>query len=346
MPTPTINVRNLQHLFRPDAIAAVIVQRQQTGYRALQRWFPAPVRRPWPSVSVPVEEIVAVTKSAPVVRRGSGGVSLTPFSGAINTYTPQPVKLHDVFTAVDFNNLQLFMPVDRQSYADQKTARMWDTVLKTADGMAAQAATTGKIDWPLYSDVGGIIGTAELDFDPNARKPTFTVTADWTHNNTKLETIINDLTAMQALIMRNGYSQMEVALGTAVFSAVLGKVAALSNDSRIEGKVERQDGQQVILLAGFRLSLENGQYWKPAAGGGQWTDIVSPDDVVMYATDAPWSFLWVKLDSFALGNQAMPLGITVKESDDGSDLNIYGQSKPVPIPAVTATIKTDATDPA
>lgn len=339
-----INIGDLQSLYRPDAVAQVIINHTTTGLTALDRFFPNRVRRRWDSPRVPVEEIQRVTKAVPMVRRGTPGFSIVGDSGAMSYFVPQPVKPYDVLSATDFNDMQILRRISRQEYANNKTRKMIDTVRHTANALAAQAIT-GTIDWLLYSDLGGIVGTAEFKFGDIL---SFSVSADWTHANTKIETILKDLIRAERVLRKKGFTRLRVIVGEDIYTAVSGKVAVLPNDTRIDAKITKQGDVKVVIIGGYELELEAGQYWKPdmSEDGGAYKDVLGAKELCMYAEDAPWTFLWVKLDNFKLRNQALPFGIVPAESKDGAYIELFGTSKPFPIAPVNAILRTDATQTA
>ena len=133
-----------------------------------------------------------------------------------------------------------------------------------------------------------------------------------------------------------------VLLGDDIFDAVYKKVDGLPNDTRTPARIQ-EDGS--IRLFGFVLTNFTGQYWHPGNVGGSiaegYYDVIGKQEVMMYDPAAPWTLLRVLLDAFT--DPTVPLRTVAKMNDDETEIKLYFQSKPFPIPPYLAITRTDAT---
>lgn len=338
---PAISFTSLTELFRPSRVAQVIMASENYGTPVMDLFYPESRRSAWPDVMVPLSKITSVTRAVPVVLRGSPGITLPGSSGANRFILPQPIKTRDAVGATELNNASIGGMTNLQMWADERTARHLATHRLTTEALAAQSLT-GTISFPIADETGVTIDTYTVAFGTVG---SFTVTADWTNSGTALSTIYKNLVAMDRQLTRAGYSgRKEVLIGENIAAALTDKIQAVANDMRTSARVQ-DDG--TIRINQFVLRPFVGEYYHPGGVGGSpaagYTQVVGDDEVVMYDTTAPFTFLRVKLDNFKLPPNPAPLGVIPVLNEDGSAINLYAESKPFPIPVAEAMIRTDAT---
>ncbi len=338
---PLINLTGVQELFRPDRVAQVILTTENYGTPILDRFYPEARRQAWPSVLVPRSKITNITRSVPVVRRGAPGISIGHASGSFEYIEPVPIKTFDAIGSVEFNNAQLAGLQSLQSWADERIVRHLQTHRLTTEGLAAQSLS-GTVTWPIVDATGSIIDTYTIDF---GNPETYTVQADWSSSSTTLGQIYEDLVAMRTQLRRKGYTGNMVDVGVKVFGYILDRVTAVTNDTRIPGRLN-EDGS--IQVGEFRITRLDAEYYHPGGVGGSpsagYTKAIGDDDLVMWDSNAPWTLLRVRLDNFKMGEDPGPLGIITELTKDGGAIEMFAESKPLPIPVVESTLQTDVTD--
>src|SRR5690606_31371678 len=130
-------------------------------------------------------------------------------------------------------NAQLAGLQSLQSWADERIVRHLQTHRLTTEGLAAQSLS-GTVTWPIVDATGSIIDTYTIDF---GNPETYTVQADWSSSSTTLGQIYEDLVAMRTQLRRKGYTGNMVDVGVKVFGYILDRVTAVTNDTRIPGRL-------------------------------------------------------------------------------------------------------------
>jgi hypothetical protein len=344
MPLQQIDLTQIQQLFKPENVARVIRDTETHGTQTLDRYYPPSTRETWDQILVPVEEITDITRAAGLSIRGGSSHGIGGESQNYDYIEPQPVKLTDGLNATEFENARQVSMQSVQDLADRKVARLLETHRKTAEGMAATTIQDGTLTWPIFDDQGNVIDTFDVNF---GSLQSYTVTADWTASSTTLSTIYQDLKEMKRVLERAGYGGNRVSVGTNAFASILEKVEGQSNESRLPARV---DDEGRILLAEFTIMEMSGEYYDPQAGAYQ--SVLGTNQLLMDDESAPWTHLWVRLDNFKMNRQfgadamrGMPLGVVAELSGDGDQIQLYSQSKPLPIPPVNAMLKTDVSTP-
>ena len=340
---PSIQLTGVQELFRPEHIAQVITVTDSYGTPVMDRFYPESRRQAWPMVLVPRSKITRITRAIPLVLRGAPGIAVTRESGSFEYIEPQPVSTFDAVTAAEFNNAALIGMPALETWARDRTVDMLQTHRFTTEALAAQSLS-GTITYPVADMSGNIVEFYTVTFGAPG---TFSVTSDWTAGGTTLRQIYEDLVEMRLQLERKGWNGTEVLVGSNIMAAILDKLEAIPNDQRTNA---RQEPSGSIRMGEFLLTRFTGQYYHSGGPGGAgpapgYVDAVGADEVLMYDPSAPWTFLRVKNDNFHLPEDPGPLGVIASITEDGKAINLYGESKPFPIPVPEAMIRTDATTP-
>jgi len=343
MPLQQIDLTQIQQLFKPENVARVIRDTETHGTQTLDRYYPPETRRSWDQILVPIEEITDVTRATGLSIRGGSGVGIGGESQQYDYIEPQPLKPTDGMSAVEYENAAQVGAESVQDLADRKIARILETHRKTAEGMAA-TSLTGTLTWPIFDNAGNVIDTFDVNY---GSLQSYTVSADWTASATTLATVYDDLKEMRRVLERAGYAGNRVSIGSNAFGSILDKVNGLSNDTRMTARL-RDDGG--IQLGEFTLVDMAGQYYDPDADTYQ--DVLGGNELLMDDQNAPWTHLWVRLDNFKMNQQfgrdsmqGMPIGVVAEVSEDGEQIQLFSQSKPLAIPPVNAMLRTDVTSP-
>jgi len=345
MPHTRPNITEVQSLFRPERIAQVIENRESYGTPVTDTFYPERTRDYWDDVTVPVEEITRVTRAVPLVLRGAPGISVPGDGSGISLIRPQPIKTVDGMGAAEYNNRRL-LPGGRQSvqnYADRISGRHVDIHRKTREALGAQSLT-GRIDYPIADKAGTVVDVFSVKYgDVHAWTPS----ADWTLDATDISVVHLDLSNLKTARARRGYATTDIYVGRVVFAALIKKVNAISNDTRVPARV-REDGG--IQIGSFVLMEMAAQYDHPGlADFGQpggavaagFKDVIGDTELLAVDSGAPWRLLSVRLDQF--GDQATSaLSVIAAYADDMSQIDLFIESKPFFIPPAPAISRGDA----
>ena len=201
---PAINLGDVQHLFRPERVAQVIVSTESYGTPVLDRFYPEARRSRWDSVLVPVHEIQRITRAVPLVRRGSPGVGVAGDAEKIQWIEPQPIKTFDGFTAAEYNNARLISSDSAQQLANRKTQRHVEIHRNTTEALAAQSLS-GTVSFPIAGDTGQVIDMMDVVF---GTVPGYVVMKDWTDPTTTLADVHADLREMKREMSRRGFKRV------------------------------------------------------------------------------------------------------------------------------------------
>lgn len=283
-----------------------------------------------------VYEMLDKVGNVAVVARGSASLKLDGSSSTRTEIEPMPVKVSDFIAGATLNDLKALYGA-QEGGADLVAAEIDRLVLKlmrsaelTRNALCAQAMT-GKIDYMMRNDNGAFEryqvaygdGTT-LSFAP-AKK--------WNDDACTLADIIDDLDSMETLISDAGFSgDIRYLVGKKAFKAVANKIAAMPNDQRADGKVEK--GR--INIAGYELIKDSITYKDRDASGAEVTKYeVDPEKIVAFASDIP-EITYCAVDDVDGNLEALPFFSKTVKTDDPSGYKVIGESKPMPLVAAKA----------
>lgn len=337
--TPRLNARLAASLFQPDLVAQTILDTESYGTPVMDLFFPEARRRTWDrGPYVPIDEIENITRAVPLVYRGAPGLSIKPQKRDVQIIEPQPTKTYDTLDAAEFQNWQFWGRASQEQWQQEKVQRHLSTHRNSAESLCAQALS-GTISYPIADQTGNVIDDYTVAF---GNVQSYTVQNDWTAGATTIAQIHRDLVGMSLVLQRAGYNGDRVIVGANIFDAILGKVETMSNDQRIPARLQ-DDG--AIRIGRFSLMPFDYKYYHPGNAAGTITagykDVIGGDTVMMWDSNAPWTFLRLLVDNFK--SQALPLAVIAEVAQDGSAIDVYAESKCLPIPPRLAILQTDAT---
>lgn len=349
MPHTRPNITQARELYRPARVAQRIVNRESYGTPVTDRFYPERTRDNWPDVMVPVEEITQNTLPVPLVLRGAPGLSVAGDSGQISAIFPQPFKTVDGISATAWRNRQLLAGREGlQADADRLMDRHIDIHRKSRESLAAQSLR-GRVDYPIAGATGQIVDVFSVKYgDVHVWQPS----VDWMAEATTPGVIRKDLSNLRTERARRGYATTGIDIGRDLFASIYDKLSALGNDSRVQANV---DEPGTIVLGGFRLMEMAEQVYHPGiADFGQpggavaagYKDVLGPTELMATDENAPWRLLNVALDNFLLPDNPAPVGFILDMARDGSQIDVFAESKPFFVPPAPAISIGDATDPA
>lgn len=274
-----------------------------------------------------IDEIAEVVKAVPVVRRGSDPVVIGQGSGTRTFIEGQPVEVVMTVPASTVNDLVAAGVETQESFVASRVDHTRRTVRATTEAMAAQSLS-GKISWPMKTDGG--LQLYEVDFGtPDTITPAKLLDAA----DVKLMHVTDLLRRIGEKIQENGYgSTVKHDVGVSAFAYLTNLITSLPNDNRIDARVSGD----VIRLGNAELVMNGARYWDPKAKAYKYA--VDPKKIISWDADAGWELKYLAIDNFDAKFAPTPLYLTPRQ--ERKEWHIYGESKPLPIPAVKSMVHT------
>jgi hypothetical protein len=286
-----------------------------------------------PSARVRVDDIMRRIGNVPVVARGSAALSMGGYSGNRTEIEPMPIRLSDFVTGADVNDLRsLYGAGDERgqslvaAYLDKKVIDLMRTTEMTRNALCAQAIT-GKIDYMMQTE-GGYERYQVVYGDGNTL--TFSPSTKWNDPDCPLTQIAQDLSDIEDKMRDEGFSgEVAFLVGKKAFSAISTKLAAMTNETRVDGKVEKG----TIFLMGYKLVKDSITYKDRDASGNEVVKYeVDPNKIVAYVVDVP-ELTYCAVDDVDGNLEATPFFSKVVKTDDPSGYRVISESKPMPLVA-------------
>ncbi len=312
---------DLRKFFTPAAIAKRLKTLSPITTTIIDLVYKDKKNHPFPVLGI--DEVSALIKNVPVVRRGTPAIALSGGERAITYIEPQPVEVSDFLGGVDLNNLKLLTSEGVEQLLLNKTDKFRRTIRKTAEALAAQSLT-GTISYPMA--ISGGYDVYEVNFGSTLE---YSPASLWSSDSVTIGQIINDLTEMDRLIKTSGYGGKIVHLiGQDAYKALMDKVLGV----KFQGIAKLDTG--VINLAGFELRLITDVYVD--VNTGNTVPVVPSNKVCAISLDAPFTLYYCAIDDVDAGLKGLPYFEKVIKQDDPSGYKIVAKSKPLPVPVPKA----------
>lgn len=317
----------LKGLFTQQAIAESLEALPDLPTSIMDAAFPQRPTHPFPSVGV--SDLVRVTGTIPVVRRGGQPYSMGGEGLDIQIIAPRPLKPSINVTAAELNDLRMLLQNAGalNAWRAQKLDMLRRSVRDTTEAMASVVLTTGKVSWPSQIDGGGL-ENYEIDYGPVL---TFTPDALLT-GTSKVSELYTLLVNMRQTVRRQGYGgSVEFFAGTKVFGVIMDMAQAYTSTSQGSGGLRvdlPNDKQGVLTVGGFKVTLMDETYQSPE--NGEWVDKLGTTTLLGYAVDAPGKVWYCAIDSISAQNAATPFHVIPEVLPGDSGYRLIAQSKPLP----------------
>lgn len=285
-----------------------------------------------PFAHIRVDEIAEAVGAVPVVRRSSPGITVEADSTTSMLIEPHPIKIKDVVTGKDINDLKSAGKEGLQTFVQNKFEKFRRIVRISTEILAAQSLT-GVISYPLVMENGQVNGTYEVDFTGGGSNAvtSYTPSTLWSDSSKDIPKVIRDFTEMKVLLQDNGYgSNVQIWAGKNAFFRLLEIANSSSNPSILPSAED-----ELVLPGGVRVKLRSEQYKSP---NGNTVKPVGDNEVVIYDKNAGFKLVYLAIDDIQ-SLQAVPLFIKSWKDEDRGALVVSAESKPLPIPIVKAIVR-------
>jgi len=321
-----IKTLDMTKYFTLDANIARLERLPEIKSPIMDLVYPEPKRTNYPRSIVALKDLPKEVKNVPVIMRGTQAVSINDKKSA-DSYEPFPVEVSMTLTAADLNDLiAVSFTSNAQAEIDQKVDRLRKTTHATTEALAAQSLT-GKIQ---YAVRGALADNSELYTADFGKTKTYNVPKKWNDNAITIADIIKDCLAMGDMANGNSFgNSLTVLVNSGVFNIVIALI--LKAQTNI---LNLSVSDNAINFPGFtmrRLASTYHDYQKKQA-----VSIIPAGKVCVIATDAPHWLPYCAIDDIDAQLAPLPFFSKAVKIENPSAWELYGKSKPFPVPIVDA----------
>ena len=289
-------------------------------------------RRQHPFSYIKVEDIAEVVGAVPVVRRGAPGVSLEGNTSSVTLIEPHPIKVKDVITGKDINDLKSVGREGLQAFVQNKIEKFRRAVKMSTEILASQSLS-GVVSYPMVLENGQIAGIYEVDFTNGGTNAvaSYTPATLWSDPGKDIPGVIRDMTEMKTILQDQGYgTNVRIWAGKNAFFRLLEIANSSTNPSILPSSDNR-----LTLPGGYSVELRAESYTKPDETT---ENPVADNEVVMFDEAAPFGLFYLAIDDVQ-SLQATPLYIKTWNDEDRGALMVSAESKSLPIPVIKAIVR-------
>jgi hypothetical protein len=242
-------------------------------------------------------------------------------------YEPFPIEVSMTLTAADLNDLiATGFSANANAEIDQKVDRLRKTTHATTEALAAQSLT-GKIQYPVR---GVLADNSELYTADFGATKKLTITKKWNANDVTLADIIKDCLAMGDLACGNSFGNaLTVLVNSTVFNLVIALI--LKSPTNI---LNLSVTDNSINFPGFTMKRLASTYYDYKAK--QEVPVIANGKACAIATDAPHWLPYCAIDDIDAQLAPLPFFSKAVKVENPSAWEIYGKTKPFPVPIVDA----------
>lgn len=280
---------------------------------------------------ISLAQIQRVTKSMPVISRGGQAIPLDPRNAAVTLIEPLSVRLSDMITGAQLNELRsLYGTGDENGQAlvsaelDRIVLDLMRSTEMTRNALCAQALS-GKIDYMMDSN-----GMKERYVINYGTTLSHSLTTKLDDDSTTIVTLVQTLQTMQKKISDAGYAGTPVILaGSNAFATITNLIMVTDTAGRMGATIT---GNKITVL-GYEIYLVNGTYHDVDSSGKDTTKAeIDTNAICMLIKD------YTELDYLAIddvqGNLvATPFFSKPVDIQDPSGVKVISESKPIPLVA-------------
>jgi hypothetical protein len=288
--------------------------------------YPESKRTNYPRSIVALKDLPKEVKNVPVIMRGTQAVPINDKKAA-DGYEPFPIEVSMTLTAADLNDLiAAGFTSNAQAEIDQKVDRLRKTTHATTEALAAQSLT-GKIQ---YSVRGALADNSELYTADFGATKTHAVAKAWNSTGVTLADIIGDCLAMGDKARGNSFGNaLTVLVNSGAFNLVVSQI--LKQPANALGL---SVADNAINFPGFTLRRLASTYYDYKAK--QEIPAIPNGKACAVATDAPHWLPYCAIDDIDAQLAPLPFFSKAVKIENPSAWELYGKSKPFPVPIVDA----------
>jgi len=288
--------------------------------------YPEPKRTNYPRSIVAIKDLPKEVKNVPVIMRGTQAVPINDKKGA-EGYEPFPVEVSMTLTAADLNDLiAAGFTSSAQAEIDQKVDRLRKTTHATTEALAVQSLT-GKINYPVR---GLLADNSELYTADFGTTKTHNIIKKWNNNTITLADIIKDCLAMGDKACGNSYGNaLTILVNSVGFNIVIEQI--LKSTTNI---LNISVADNAIIFPGFTMRRLASTYYDYKTK--QEVSAIPAGKACAIATDAPHWLPYCAIDDIDAQLAPLPFFSKAVKIENPSAWELYGKSKPFPIPIVDA----------
>jgi len=293
--------------------------------------YPESKRTNYPRSIVALKDLPREVKNVPVIMRGTQAVPIGDSKSA-GGYEPFPIEVSMTLTAADLNDLIASgFAANAQAEIDQKVDRMRKTTHATTEALAAQSLT-GKIQYPVR---GALADNSELYTADFGATKTHTVTKAWNNSTVTLADIIKDCLAMGDKARGNSFGNaLAVLVNSGAFNLVISQILKQSTNI-----LSLSVSDNAINFPGFTMRRIASTYYNYKTK--QEVSVIPDGKACAVATDAPHWLPYCAIDDIDAQLAPLPFFSKAVKIDNPSAWELYGKTKPFPVPIVDAVCWAD-----
>jgi len=310
----------LKGIFSPQAVAMHLKGAPKIKTTIMDKVFPGRIQKPFALVGI--DDVLEITGTVPVIRRGGLSTPLNSGGVTVNMIEPLPVKPSKDITGQDLNNLKMILAekASLDAWTRDVIVSLRDTCRFTTEAIAA-TALTGTISWPVKLD-GGDWDVYEVEFGtPHRENPAKLFTAD----GVSIKDVLTCLSDMETAIQEGGYGgEIEFLAGKNAFNAIFALAEGFKSTAKIKVSLEGDS----IKVGTYTVTKMSERYRNPEDNT---MEAKVPDgEICAYAKDAPAKVIYCALDDIDAKLQPYPFFPKPVKLQEGNGYRIIGQSKPLP----------------
>ncbi|XTB05796.1 major capsid protein [Treponema denticola] len=315
---------NLKSFFTMDANIQRLKRLPELKTPILDLVYPENRRINYPKSIICAEDLPKEIKNIPVIKRGTQAVAVTADTQAQN-FEPFPIEASLRISAAELNDIISLGFATQQSFIDQKVDRLRRITRATTEALAAQSLT-GKIQYALKtSSEDKNLYTADY-----GATQSFSPAEKWNTQKVTIAEIITDCLSMTDKISGTGFgTQVVILLNAGTFAIVIKKI--------LESKTNPLNiaiNENSIMFPGFTMMRIGSSYYDYQTKKD--TPIIPDNKVCAIAIDAPHWLPYCAIDDLDANLAPLPFFSKTEKLANPSAWEIYGKSKPFPVPIVDA----------
>lgn len=287
--------------------------------------YPESKQDVYPKPMLAAEDLPSAVKNLPVIVRGSASYIMPTEKTKVKVYEPFPVEVEKEVSDARLNDLRNLTNEDVNAYIDLLVSRIKEGCKATAEALSIQSLS-GTITYPVqespgaFNDYGAAFGNTK----------SYTPSIMWNSATATIGSIFTDGVAMADKIDEDGFGDNVVILcGSKAFTSAVNVINA-GADKGIKVTITSNK----IELPGFTLIRASGKYYNYKTK--TWVKGIADEKVCAVGLNAPFWFPFCSLDNAEANFQGLPFWASVRRNPNNKGYIIRGESKPFPVPIVTA----------